>query len=103
MSDVRIGDVGVIFRLTVKEDGVVVDIATATVTKEIKFVSPNGTVKTKDATFTTDGTDGKLEYPSIAADLDECGQWRMQAHVALTGPTRDLHSSEAVFYVDRAL
>jgi hypothetical protein len=84
-EEIHIGDVGTKFLITVKNDGVVVDISSATV-KEIYFEKPDGTTLTKTASFETDGTDGKIYWTTSAAgDLDIEGMWKIQAKIAITG------------------
>lgn len=61
----------------------VIDISTAT-TKQIKFVGNTESV-TKTASFTTDGTDGKIEASLLSTDLTETGIWKVQAYVVLSG------------------
>jgi len=73
-------DVGTVFEVTLMDGSSVVNISTAT-TKEIYFQLPNGTKLTKSASFTTDGTDGKLRYTTVADDLSLAGGWRIQAHI----------------------
>lgn len=83
-GNIRIGDIGTVFRLTVKDqDEVVVDVSTAS-TKQIIFTDPSGTTTAKTATFTTDGTDGKIQYQTVANDLDEAGQWQIQGYVVIS-------------------
>ena len=84
-QNVHNGDVGTIFRLTVLEDGVVVDISSQT-SLTIFLGAPSGT-KTKVATLTTDGTDGKLQYTSIAGDIDEAGRWSYQGKIVIASGT----------------
>lgn len=83
-NEVHIGDIGTVFRVTLNDCGggtpVVVDVSSAT-TKQILFTKPDKTVLTKDATFTTDGTDGQIEYASIDGDLDAKGTWKIQARI----------------------
>ena len=81
-NEIHLNDIGTIFEVTVQDDGVVVDISGAT-TKEIIFKKSRGEVVTKPAVFTTDGVDGKMRYVAVAGDLDERGQWELQAHVVL--------------------
>ncbi len=85
---VRKDDVGVIFTVTIVEcdddgDLVVKDISSATV-KEIAFLKPDGTSQIETADFTTDGTDGKIEYTSLAGDLDTIGRWFLEGKVTIT-------------------
>ena len=82
VTDLSVGDIGTIIRLTVKEDGVAVDLSSAT-TKELVFKKPNGTTVSKTALFETDGTDGILQYTTIAGDLDVAGRWKVQANLEL--------------------
>lgn len=83
---VFVGDIGTAFRGTFKEDGVAIDISSAT-TKEIIFEPPNGIKATQTATFFTDGTDGVLQYVSIANDIDRGGDWRLQGYIVMAGFT----------------
>lgn len=79
---VHLGDVGTIFRVTVTEkvwnastlcwDDSVVDISSAT-SMEVLFLMPSGTTRIRPAVFTTDGTDGKLQYTSAEGDISEAG------------------------------
>jgi hypothetical protein len=81
----NLGDIGTIFRKTIKDqDGVVVNISTAT-TKELIFTKPDGTQLTKTAVYTTDGTDGKIQYVAVAGDLDLEGKWGYHGHVIIPG------------------
>ena len=75
------GDIGTVFELTIVDtDDTAVDVSTAAV-KYIYFQDPTGTRMRKTATFTTDGTDGKIEYVTIAGDIDEVGTWQVQGYV----------------------
>lgn len=78
----QVGDVGVIFELTIKNNGVGVDISAAS-TMEIYFEKPDGSTLQKTAVHTTDGTDFKMQYSSIAGDLDIEGWWLWQGRVVL--------------------
>ncbi len=87
------GDVGTIFRITINEciNDVLtpIDISSQTA-MSFYFKKPDGTVETKAPAFTTDGTDGKIQYVTLAADLDAAGVWCLQASVTLAtgGPWR---------------
>ena len=78
MDEIHKGDVGTILRVTVTDDGAAVDISAAT-TKQLLLKSPAGAVLTKTAVFTNTGTDGKLQYTTIAGDLSSTGDWQIQA------------------------
>ncbi len=94
----RLGDVGIPLRLTVvDESGVAIDISSAT-TKQILFKAPGGgDVTTQSANFTTDGSDGKIEFVSTALFPDEKGKWRYQAYVIDSG--QEYHTGIAKFDV----
>lgn len=96
-EEVRVGDIGTILEVTLTEDGAAVNISTAT-TIEIKLKPPEAATKTKTATFSTDGSDGKIRYITISGDIDEEGQWRIQGHVIL--PTGEWHSAIGKFVVE---
>ena len=75
------GDIGTIFRLTiVNTAGTAIDVSTA-VTKYIYFQDPTGAKVQKTAAFTTDGTDGKIQYTSVSGDIDMVGTWQVQGYV----------------------
>lgn len=80
MTDIYVGDIGTIFRATVKDGGVAKDISSATKI-ELTFRKPDGTEATKTATFTTDGSDGKMQYTSVLNDLDQAGRWILQGYL----------------------
>lgn len=84
-SNVHYGDIGTIFRVTIKDEtGTAVNISSATV-KTISFRKPSGALLTKSASFNTDGTDGILKYTAISGDIDQVGVWNWQAYVKLAG------------------
>ena len=75
------GDVGTIFRLTITDTaGTAIDVSTAT-TKYIYFQDPLGNKTQKTAAFTTDGKDGKIQYATIAGDIDKVGTWQIQGYI----------------------
>jgi len=93
-GEIRVGDIGTVFELTIKDqDDQVVPINQATV-KEITLKKPSGTKVTKTAVFSTDGTDGKMRYTSVADDLDVAGDWSYQGYVELPDGKwkTDIHS-----------
>lgn len=98
VNEIHLGDIGTIFEITLLDEGsTIVDISSATVTKDIKFQKPDGTLTTKPAAFKTDGTDGILQYTTVADDLDMTGFWTIQAYVVLTSWTG--HSDVSSFQV----
>lgn len=79
-SEPHVGDVGFAIKLRVYENGSPVDLSGAA-TKSIKLRKPNGTVVTKTAVFPSGGTDGWLQYVTVADDLDIPGRWSAQAYI----------------------
>ena len=83
MSSLRKGDVGTALRWTVSEDGNAVDVSVATV-KQLKLVKPDGTQLTKSLVNSTkgsdkkDGTDGRVEYVTVAGDVSLKGTYKWQ-------------------------
>jgi hypothetical protein len=47
----------------------------------IIFQKPDSSDLTKTASLTTNGTDGKIKYTTIAGDLDQIGTWQIQARI----------------------
>ena len=74
MADVQLNDYGTVFRVTITDDGVAVDVSSAT-TKSIIFKPPSGSKTTKTATFTGSGTDGRIQYTTVAGDINVVGLW----------------------------
>jgi len=89
VEEVHKNDIGTKFLVTIKDGTTVVDISGASgdTDKQIIFEKPDGTVITKNATFDTDGTDGKIYYITIDEDLNLSGQWKIQAKVVLADGT----------------
>ena len=87
VKNIFVGDIGTVFEATIKENGVVVDVSTAT-TKELLFLRPDDSTITATAQFTTDGTDGKIQYTTQAGDITIPGVWKWQGKItfATGGP-----------------
>lgn len=83
--EVHENDIGTVFEVTLKDNGTVVNISGATVTKDIIFKKPDGTLVTQAASFTNTGTDGKLQYVSKSGDLTPTGKWELQAFIKIGG------------------
>lgn len=99
--NVKNGDVGTVFELTVTDcENVAVDISGA-VSLAISLKSPAGVVTEKTPTLTTDGTDGKMQYVTVLDDIDEVGKWQIQGAVELS--TGKWSTSIGQFYVDNNL
>lgn len=76
------------------------DVSTATTIK-LLLVDPDGDVRTLDADFTTDGTDGYVEYVTVDGDLDVPGHYQYQFRLTIAGKPHT--SSAGHFQVDPAL
>jgi len=83
-------DIGTIFKLTVEESingaDVVVDVSSQTALTFF-FKKPDNTVISRTPVFTTDGTDGKIQYVILIGELDQLGTWQLQAEVTITSGT----------------
>lgn len=99
-SDISKGVVGLTIDLAVYEKNVPRDISTATGMK-FAFQRPDGTTFERDAIFSNDGKDGRLNYVTNSGDLDQAGKWRVQAFIVLG--TFSGHSSITEFYVNDTL
>ena len=103
VTDSRLDDAGTIIELTITDAaGASIDISAATL-KEFIIQRPDGTNLTpnKSTSFVTDGTDGKIQYTTLAADLNVTGNWKVQAHIIL--PSGDWKSTVATFTVGNLL
>jgi hypothetical protein len=85
-SEIHVNDIGTRFLATIKDDGVVVDVSNASVINMI-FKKPDDQVVYKSASLLTDGVDGKIYYDTVAGDLDEAGQYKLQGRVSLPSGT----------------
>jgi len=100
MATIFMGDWGTTFRITVQENGAAMDVSAATA-KQILLKPPTGILLTKTAVFTTDGTNGQIEYVSIDGDLNEAGAWQIQGLV--TFANGKWHTTIGAFTVTDAL
>lgn len=80
MGNIHINDVGTIFKVTITDDGVALDVSTASA-KQIKFRKPSGVTVSKTADFDTDGSDGVIKYAATSGFIDEIGTWRIQGRI----------------------
>ena len=85
-EEVHVGDTGTRITLTVYDRTSVVDISGAS-TKQVWITDPDGACVKSDATFTTDGTDGKIYYDSVADTFDQAGDWQVQGYVVTASGT----------------
>lgn len=82
-QEIHVGDVGTVFRITVYDGAAVVDLSDST---DLLLVlkKPDGTTLERELEFTTDGTDGKVEYVLESGDMDAAGAWSGQVKVTFT-------------------
>ena len=74
-------DIGTIFRLTITDtSGTAIDVSTATI-KYFYFQKPDRSKIKRTAEFYDDGTDGIIQYTSVAGDIDQDGSWNIQGYV----------------------
>lgn len=100
MTEIRLGDIGVSLRITVKDqDDAVVDLSSATVSFLVE--KPGGSIATFTASNVTDGTDGLVEYITESGDIDEVGIWTLQVKVVIGSTT--YRSTENKFRVMRKI
>ena len=102
MAELHKDDYGTVLRALVQNSaGVAENVSSAT---DIYFylAKPNAdTILTKSGQFTTDGSDGYIEYTTVSGDIDMVGVWSIQGHV-LT-PSGNYKTSISEFYVQRNL
>lgn len=79
-NEIHVDDIGTKFSITIKDGDNTVDLSTASVITLI-FKKPDDEVISRVASFTTNGTDGKVYYDIIHGDLDEAGYYKLQAKV----------------------
>ncbi len=100
-ADIRVGDTGTVFRLTIVDDVEdIVNISSAT-TMEVRFRKPDGTSIDRDGVFETDGSDGVMQYVTTPTDLDVPGKWHIQAHIVT--PLGEWRSEIETFWVKENL
>ena len=92
----QVSDIGVTLVVTITKDGTAQDVSTAT-TKELIIRTPLGVTLPKAASFATTGSDGKIQYTTLAGDLATAGLYSIQAHVVYGSV--DLHTEVSTFSV----
>ena len=66
-------------------DGRILNLSTNTA-KSITLKSPKGVKAEVVAVFSTDGTDGLIEYQTTVTDMIDVGTWKAQGEVTYAGP-----------------
>ena len=102
MSNIHKNDIGTVFKCRIIDDESenAINISAATV-KKIRFRKPTGIVLDKVAAFTTDGSDGYIEYATIDGDLDIVGTWEYQGYIVDSGYTNSSEIKE--FEVEKVI
>lgn len=97
-GEIHVGDIGTVIIFTITDqDGAIVDVSTAS-TKQVFLRRPSGSVLTKTASFTTNGTDGKIQYTTISGDINMAGNWYAQAYVVTAAGSWKSDSSTIIVY-----
>ncbi len=99
---VHVGDMPT-FRFNMKDqDGDVFPVVGAQVQEAI-FERPDRTTFTKPTVFTTDGSEGAIEYDTEDNTIiNQPGTWKRQPHIVTSGG-REFHGEKKVFDVDEIL
>jgi hypothetical protein len=81
-NNIHVGDVGTVFKIKIIDDktGNVLNLTGSSV-KKIIFKKSDAAVVEHNAVFTTDGSDGLIQYKTVANDLDVDGLWYIQGRV----------------------
>lgn len=94
-SQIHVNDVGTRFKVTIKDDGTVVDISTATLL-QLNFRKPSDEKVIRTASTLSDGSalSGVIYYDSVVGDLDEIGNYKIQGKVTFPSGTffTDIHT-----------
>ena len=97
MVEIQYNDFGTPIRFEIVNPDYKAEDVSAATAVTILLRAPDGTVLTKSGTFTTDGTDGKVQYTAVDGDLDQAGAWQGQARV--TTPSGQWTSQTVSFKV----
>jgi len=98
-EQVSILDIGTALRVEVQENNAAIDVSTSTA-RSIELTKPDGTIESKTAAYVTDGTDGQIEYITLAGDIDQRGRWQYRAKVEF-GAAQVFHTKPASFNVTK--
>lgn len=99
MSDlIYLNTVGCLLKVRIRDEDshAPVNISTAT-SKKIVLLYPSGKVREFTASFTTDGSDGLIQYYTVSGDLNETGKYTISGRVVT--PTFESTSQSGVFEV----
>jgi len=87
-SEIHQDDIGTRFLVTVKDDGIAVNLTSATL-KQLNFRKPDDTVLNRAASGLGGGSEssGIMYYDTVAGDLDAVGVYKMQGKVSIPSGT----------------
>jgi hypothetical protein len=87
-NEIHQNDVGTRFLVTVKDDGVLVNVSGATL-RQINIRKPDDGILNRPAQIISDwsAVSGVMYYDTVAGDLDEAGQYKLQAKVSIPSGT----------------
>jgi len=87
-SEIHKDDIGTRFLVTVKDDGIAVDLTDATL-KQLNFRKPDDTVLNRSALGLGGGSEssGIMYYDTVSGDLDSVGVYKMQGKVSIPSGT----------------
>lgn len=99
LANIISGDYGQVIQLTVldTDTGEAGDVSGYAASQSMVFRDPSGNDGTKVAAFTTDGSDGLVQYTLVDGDIDEDGNWNVR--VILTSASAVLTSTWLEFLV----
>jgi hypothetical protein len=99
-NNIYAGDHGWLGKVRLTQDDVPLDIS-GYATLQFILRTPAGETVVKGAEFTTDGTDGLLQYLVQPGDIVQTGTWMLQARISKPGVV--LTSQPVIFTVGRRL
>ncbi len=83
-EELHVGDIGTSIIVTIQDDGVAVDVSSASPIT-FTFCRPDATTFTRTGVLNTTGADGKVKYVTVSGDLDTHGTWKYQVTVTISG------------------
>ena len=94
-DEIHVNDIGTRFLITVKDDGSAVDISSASAL-QINFRKPSDEIINRAGLKKGAGSSvsGVMYYDTVAGDLNEIGNYKLQGKVILTAGTfyTDIHT-----------
>lgn len=82
-AEFHVGDLGTALTATlVDEDTEVVPLQSASV-KQYTIKKPSGAEIIVDCDFVTDGSDGQIQYVTVASTFDEAGYYKLQGYLEM--------------------